>query len=401
MEIERKEQSGILSGRKFPVYLLHGSGEFLQRELADGLVDFLLGGGEGGDAVLRFDCGSAGAADILNGLSQPQMFSPVTVVVVENAQEMALEAGSGAGKKKAEPQERYRNWDEWERFRRWAASPPEDTHLILIAAGEMKSRKSGKRFVERAYGEIEGKGCAVRFPKMYDEGVARWVVERSKRAGLKMTVGRAEYMIMRAGSDLRHLANELEKLALYCGEGGVVDEAAIEALATSGEEEVVFKLVDAVFDGRKADAAEILGEARKGNVHPLQVLAGLTANIRMVWQARRLLEMGYLRKLPADYRRAGYAGVKRELMRIPDEAVGEISDDGSRSLVRRTPFYVHKCVRQARRLPLRLLERWIYYCARADRALKGISRGSGPEDVVFDRLIAEMMREIRPKAVPS
>lgn len=400
MEITQKDSGNILSGRKFPVYLLGGSEEFLQKELAAGLVEFLTGGGEAGDAVLSYDCSTASIEDILNGASQPQMFSPVSVVIVENAHDMILETAGGEGGKK-KPEKKYCNYREWERFQKWLESPFEDVHMILIAGTEVKFKKTGKKFVERAYKDLERIGCVVNFPRMYDDGVARWLAGRASRCGLKMSVASAEFMILRAGRDLRHLANELEKLKLYCGKDRVVDEASIELLATSGEDELVFKLVDAIFDGKKMGVLEILEDAKKSGVHPLQVIAGLTANMRMVWQARRLMELGYLKKLPRDYRSGGYSGVKRELMRIPDEVVLEVSDDGLRSIVRKTPFYAHKCARQARKLPSRLLERWAYYCARADRALKGVDRGVGPDDMILDRLVAEMMKDIKLKAVPT
>lgn len=395
MKIQHLESKRILSGGKFPFYLLHGAEEFLQKELAAELVEFLMKGSDGSDAALRFDCAADKEDAVLNAISQPQMFSTVTVVIVENAQNMALQGGG-------EKAEKFRNQGAFERFVRLVESPPDDVHVVLLADGELKekSRKvKGAKFVELLMAAMDEKGCVVEFPRMYDDGVARWLTGRAKVKGLKLTLAQAEMIVMRAGRDLRHLTNEMDKLALFSG-GGAVDDEAVEALLTTAEEEVVFKLVEALFEGRKKDVAAVLVDMKRGDVPPLQIIGNMTSNLRMVWQARSLLERGHLRNMPEEYR-GGWSAVMREVKKVPEDAAADIAADGPRSLLNKSPFYIFKCVGQAKKLPVRTLERWLLYCTRADQSLKGIQRGAGPDDIIMDRLAADMMREIKSREVPS
>ncbi|MEW5946567.1 MAG: DNA polymerase III subunit delta, partial [bacterium] len=247
-------------------------------------------------------------------------------------------------------------------------------------------------FLERCFTELKRKGHVVFAPRMYDEQKVRWIIERARGANVALSHEQAELVYARGGADLRHLANEIEKLALFCG-GREPSNEEIGLVVTSCEEEYIFDLTDAVFNGDRAAAACLLRRATEGDRDPHRVVAALASHLRTVWQARALIEAGYLAKLPREYKTGGGRAVVGDLQRVPEDLIGRIAESRESSIAGKSPFFVYKCARQARRLPMKVLERWAYYCAQADRGLKGIRRGAGPGDIVLERLVADMLKE--------
>ena len=397
MELVRDESARALKEKKAPFYILHGQTEFLQNESADTIVDFLVGSEDKDSALVKLDCGNADDIDsILDAFSQPSLFSPLRIVLVRNAQNMTLESRETTTSKKKTPEkEKYRNHQQWERFHRLIQSPLPDAHTVFVANAELKEKPSGTTFLERAYAEINRKGFIIRFPRMYEEETVKWLVQRAHGRNLKLSHEQGELMLMRGGSDLRHLANEIEKLALYAEEKKHVDDSAILELVTNCEGNIYFDLVDAMFAGKKNEILNLLRQSLESDTHPLQIVATIASNLRLVWQARCLLKKGYFKNLPSSYKKGAYGYILSELRQIPKSDLEPISEDPRQSITAKVPFVVYKYLTHARRLSPRILERWLLYCSRTDLSLKGISKDGTPEDIVLDKLIAAMMREIR------
>lgn len=104
----------------------------------------------------------------------------------------------------------------------------------------------------------------------HDHELARHLVARSKvRYGKRLQAPEAHALTRRVGSDLGDLEKALETLALYVGERPAIAGTDLDACFRGEREEAVWPLVNAVLDGRLAEAVERLeGALREGLADP-------------------------------------------------------------------------------------------------------------------------------------
>ena len=101
----------------------------------------------------------------------------------------------------------------------------------------------------------------------------------------------AEYLIFTCGALMTGLVPEIEKIAAYA-KGKTVTQADIDAVADPVLSAEVFKLSDAVLQGRHDQAASILGDLLKMQTEPIMILAALGSQLRRIWTARLALDSG-------------------------------------------------------------------------------------------------------------
>jgi DNA polymerase III delta subunit len=106
--------------------------------------------------------------------------------------------------------------------------------------------------------------------------VARWLAQRMKDAGLEVRAGAAEALVACAGTDLRTLSWEVEKLALL---GGAVDAHRATWVVGREPESNTFALIDAALGGDRAGAAVAARRLLEQGESEYQVLATLCGQL--------------------------------------------------------------------------------------------------------------------------
>jgi DNA polymerase-3 subunit delta len=126
-----------------------------------------------------------------------------------------------------------------------------DTTVVLCARGR-KPPKLAKA-VERAGGEV----LSYEAPRERDLP-ARLVADARQR-GFELEPAAARLLVERMGASTVRLRNELERLALWAGDGGQVTVGDLEEMIADTSEEATWSLSDALAEGR-ADAAVLAAE---------------------------------------------------------------------------------------------------------------------------------------------
>jgi DNA polymerase-3 subunit delta len=216
-------------------------------------------------------------------------------------------------------------------FLEYLEAPLETTCLVLEAESVDKRQKWVKR-VAKIGRVIE---CT---PPNRPADVRRWIEGRMTQRGMRAQSGVASTLFDLVGPDLDRLALEIEKLALYLGDGGTLDADDVAELVGQLRERAVYELCDAIGERRLANALRMVGEMSDQGQPPL-MLVGALAN-----HFRRLLRARELRPLEAG-------AVQRKLGLHP--------------------FAAEKLVEQARRFDLRRLRACLEAVRRTDLALKG------------------------------
>ncbi len=169
------------------------------------------------------------------------------------------------------------------------SSLPEQIFLIFTAASVDKRKKIFKA-VEKQGRVVE---CTVprekRGASLDKEFFEDQVRQALSRSGNNINPRAMQLMYSRAGSDLRRLHAEIDKLVAFVGTRKDIGIQDVETLFDDSHETEIFELTNAL---RSADLAKCLPALHKNlktAAHPLQTLALIINDIRRLMVARELL----------------------------------------------------------------------------------------------------------------
>jgi DNA polymerase-3 subunit delta len=163
-------------------------------------------------------------------------------------------------------------------------SLPPDLTVVLIARAKapaklVKAVKAGK-------GEIH----EFEAPKARE--MPRLLVADAKRLGYVLEPVAARVLVERMGANSVRLRNELERLALWAGEGGRVSAADLEAMVSDTSEAAVWALSDALLEGDSARAASLAERLISQGENVTGLIYGLASRLRKACAAAAQIEQG-------------------------------------------------------------------------------------------------------------
>jgi DNA polymerase III subunit delta len=161
---------------------------------------------------------------------------------------------------------------------------PPDLTLVLIARAKAPAKLS------KAVGAAGGEIHEFEAPKARE--LPRLLVANAKRLGFRLEPAAARVLVDRMGAGPVRLQHELERLALWAGEGGAVTAADLELMIADTSEAAVWSLSDALLE-RDAGAALRIGERlieQGENVTGL--IYGLASRLRSACAAAAQLAAG-------------------------------------------------------------------------------------------------------------
>ena len=161
--------------------------------------------------------------------------------------------------------------------------PPETT-LALVAHG--KAPAGLAKAVEKAGGEV------LSFDMPRERELPKQLVADARELGFELEPTAARLLVERLGPRPIRLRTELERLALWAGEGGAVGVEDLEAMVSDTSEEAIWTLADAVVAGDEAETmrvAEVL--VAQGEALP-RIVYALAPRLRQALRAATELESG-------------------------------------------------------------------------------------------------------------
>lgn len=289
-------QVDALSGLKkglAPVYLVHGQDAFQAGEFLAALRSAAL---PPGTESMNEHILEPGPEQVRQGLllaRTPPFLSEKRIVVLKECGLLAARRGGGAGGgegREAAEGDAGAGDDAGQGDSRllleYVDAPSPFTCLVLHAAGEVdRRRKLARRLLEKA--------VVVDCTPLAAHEAAEWAVARAAALGARLRRDAAEALVEKVGTDLHALRGEIEKLALYAGEGNDIDLAAVLAVVPGTAQVQVFDLVDAVAEGRIGEAEDILSRMLAGGEPPLRLVATLASHYRRLLEAQSLRSRGH------------------------------------------------------------------------------------------------------------
>jgi DNA polymerase III subunit delta len=164
------------------------------------------------------------------------------------------------------------------------AELPPDLTLVLICRDKAAAKLV--KAVKSANGEIH----EFEAPKARE--MPRVLIGDAQRLGFRLDPAAARMLVERMGSNPLRLRNELERLALWAGQGGEVSVADLEEMIADTSEAAVWSLSDALIEGNAAAALRI-GERLIGQGENVTgLIYGLASRLRGACAAAAQLEEG-------------------------------------------------------------------------------------------------------------
>ncbi|HWN74000.1 MAG TPA: DNA polymerase III subunit delta [Solirubrobacterales bacterium] len=161
---------------------------------------------------------------------------------------------------------------------------PPDLTLVLICRDKASAKLA--KAVKAAKGEVH----EFEAPKARD--MPRALVAEAQQLGFRLEPAAARMLVERMGANPLRLRNELERLALWAGNGGEVSASDLEEMITDTSEAAVWSLSDALIEGDAA-AALWIGERLIGQGENVTgLIYGLASRLRGACSAAAQLEEG-------------------------------------------------------------------------------------------------------------
>jgi DNA polymerase III subunit delta len=119
-----------------------------------------------------------------------------------------------------------------------------------------------------------------------------WIGKRAKSIGVTIRPDAAAMLANFIGSQLRLLANELDKLAMYAGGSAVITVDDVRKLSAQVQEARVFDLTDALAQRNRKQALDILHDLLADGEAPLRLISTITSQVRSLILVKELSQKG-------------------------------------------------------------------------------------------------------------
>jgi DNA polymerase III subunit delta len=119
-----------------------------------------------------------------------------------------------------------------------------------------------------------------------------WISKRARSLGVSIERNAATLLANFIGSQLRLLANELDKLATYAGEGGTITDEDVHKLSAQVQEARIFDLTDALARRDQKQALTILHDLLVDGEPPLKLISTITSQVRSLLLVKELSQKG-------------------------------------------------------------------------------------------------------------
>jgi DNA polymerase III subunit delta len=331
-----------------PVCALFGDEAFLKREMLKTIRGGVLGGGDefslttlsGDDSQLR---------DVLDALATVTLFGGGRrLVIVE-------EADAFVSEHRAE-------------LETYLERPAKESVLVL----EVKTWPANTRLAKA----VAASGLAIECKSPTESQIKRWLAARATAEyGVALDAAAADLLVEMLPPELGILEQELAKLSLIAGNGGIVDANVVRDNVGGWRTRTTWDLVDAIADGRAAEALSQLHRLIAAGEKPQGLLPQMAHSLRQLAAATRLIETAEQHKIRLTLRAA------LEQAGVP-------------------PFKLATAERQLRQLGRERARQLTGWLLAADLAMKGYNSADARARLELERLIVRLSTALADRPHP-
>lgn len=327
-----------------PVYLIVGEERLFADQVVAALKKKVTEGGIAGLNDDTMDAPGATVEAVLSVARTMPMMASRRWLLTRN-----IESWDAQKEKKSDPKAKTTN--PLDALLAYVEKADPSTVLVLVSAKLDKRRK--------LYTAAKKDGWLVSCETPQRSELPGWIIEQTEAKGSQISRNVADLVAELAGPELSGVADAIERLCLYVGEGKAITEEAVSECVVRLRTASVWELVSAV--GRR-DAGESL----------------------------RLLEDVYD---PTDrgLRLIGVLGwATRQLIRFDHATKTGMNSSDAAKAAGAPPFKARELSEQLRKMPQGALPRWLDSLRDADVALKGGSKR--PPKAIMEQMLLDLCR---------
>jgi DNA polymerase-3 subunit delta len=254
----------LREGEPGPLYFIHGK----ERYLIDRAVDILRA--RVLDARTRdfnyelFYGKEAGAARIVQAARSLPMMAKRRLVLVRDADEMKADELAG--------------------LIPYVSAPCPETCLVFV--GEKVDSRMKFFTAFKKTGEL------IKLDPLYERQLPDFVRGEARARGVKIDGDAVQLIVDEIGAELGQLADAVERLAMFVGEKKQVSAADVVEVVATTRQRSVFELANAVGEGNRERALQVLGSMLGARESGVRIVAMLARHLRQLWVAHEWLKGG-------------------------------------------------------------------------------------------------------------
>ncbi|RXZ77196.1 DNA polymerase III subunit delta [Paenibacillaceae bacterium] len=266
----------IKEGKNRPIYVVYGKDRYRMQEFVSYLSDQLLDAEHRDLGLVKFDTSESSIDEAVLEAETLPFFVAHKIVLIRD--QTLLAAGGKEGGKIEH------NTD---RLLQYLKEPCDTSTIVFVVPVEKLDER--RKLVK----QLKSQDALLSFPELAGQELTRWIVRRASGQGRTITEDAAELIVLRAGTALQQLAQEVDKLCLFAGQGGTVGREDVERLLVSSVEEDVFALVDAMTGRQTGRALGIYKDLLLRREEPIKIAALMARQFRIMLQIKGLEEQQY------------------------------------------------------------------------------------------------------------
>lgn len=161
---------------------------------------------------------------------------------------------------------------------------PETTCFIFVET-EIDKRN-------RLYKEVKKHGRVVEFGTQKEEVLTKWILGMLKKEGKNVTRETLQTFLVKTGSDMQLIKNELDKLISYTEGKDVITTADVEYVCVTQTSNKIFDMIHAVAEGNQKRALELYEDLLSLKEPPMRILFLIARQFNQLYQLKILTKEG-------------------------------------------------------------------------------------------------------------
>ena len=255
------------------VYLLSGTEYFLIEQFRSSLLNAIKG--EDTEDISTYDLLEVAIQDVIADAETIPFFSDKKVIIAHHPTFLKTTADKTAVTHDVSVLERY------------LEQPVPSTVLVIIAPYEKLDKRKGITKKLHKYAKV------IDCQPLKEQGLRRWMNQIATNLHITLTEDASLLLESEFQANLSMLQKEMEKLALYVGEGNTVTKEIADEVISPSNTYNALQLVDAVLKRDLHQAIKIFKDLEKMNEDPIGLIALLAYQFRVIFQVKLLKDKGY------------------------------------------------------------------------------------------------------------
>lgn len=215
-----------------------------------------------------------------------------------------------------------------------------DGVTLLVSTGEVDKRRGFYKACEKNGEVLEFDQIDVTKDRAWQDKVSDFIAAHAKALGKTVSDGGVTQLIELNGANLRQIEIELEKIAAYVGERGIIEADDVRTVGCASREAIAWDLPDALGERNLGRALSILDRLLFQGEEVIGLLFALASRVRQLLILRELIDRKVLQ--PGEY-----GSVQNQLNRVPAAIASELPADKKLNPLLQHPFVIFKTLSQA------------------------------------------------------